>query len=107
MVEKGENGKQNEKLFDAVKRGATIEVEELLAQGVSADSRDDKERTPLIVAAEGGNPDIAQKLLDFGTDVNAVDLYGETALMASTYSGYIDVVKLLVSKRGRSGDTQQ
>lgn len=99
MEKKPENGRQTEieQMFEAVKRGATIEMKEQLDTGVSPDCRDKMERTPLIAAAEAGNVDVVQTLLDHGADVNAVDADGETAVMKATYGGYLDVIKLLVS----------
>lgn len=85
-------------LFDAVKRGEVGLVQELIAEGISVDSRDSKEKTPLITAAEDGNVDVVQTLLDAGADVNTVDVYGETALMAAAYHDQLNVVEFLVAR---------
>ena len=92
-----------EGLFEAVERGAVDEVETLLSQDVPIDCRDEKERTPLIVAAFEGKFDLVNKLIDLGADIDAVDVYGETALMAATYGAHLDVVKALV-ERGANTD---
>jgi hypothetical protein len=99
MAQALEDWKQSDigKMFEAAKKGATGEVENLLAKGISPDSRDDKERTPLIIAAEHGNADMVEMLLNQGADVNAVDVDGDTPLTAASYGGHIDVVKLLVA----------
>jgi hypothetical protein len=87
-----------ERLFEAVERGAADEVETLLSQDVPLDCRDEKERTPLIVAAFEGKLDLVNKLIDLRADIDAVDVYGESALIAATYGGHLDVVKTLVEK---------
>ncbi len=91
-------GSEGETLFDAVQRGAADEVEELLSQDVPIDCRDEKERTPLIVAAFEGKLDLVNRLIELDADIDAVDTYGETPLIAATYGGHLDVVKFLVSK---------
>jgi uncharacterized protein len=100
MPETQVNGQLNvaEPLFDAVKSGSVREVKELLAKGVSPDSRDTMGRTPLMIALEAKDVEIAQTLIDHGADVNAADVDGEPALMAATYSDCLEGVKLLVLK---------
>ena len=51
----------------------------------------------LLSAAEAGNIDRAQDLLNKGVDVNAGHL-GVTALIKASYYGHLDVVKLLLNK---------
>ena len=99
MAKKPTNGKPNgiEQLFEAVKRGDTKAVEELLAQGVPVDCRDKEERTPLMEAADRGHVEILKLLLDRGANTNAVDVDGETATIAATYADQLEVVQILHS----------
>ena len=96
---KTETGEQptQEKLFDAVKRGDTKAVEELLTTGGFVDCRDNMERTPLMEAAEGGHAEVVELLLNRGANVNAVDVDGETAAITATYADHLDVLKILHS----------
>ncbi len=97
MAKKPKNGQPTEidKLFDAAFRGAVEEVDELVAKGISPDSRDELDRTPIIRAAEAGKVDVVRKLLDHGADVNAIDVDGETATITATYGDHRDVVEVL------------
>jgi len=99
MAKKPTNGKPNEieQLFEAVKRGDTKPVEELLTQGVPVDCRDKEERTPLMEAADRGHVEIVKLLLDRGANANAVDVDGETATIAATYADQLEVVQILRS----------
>lgn len=96
IVGNGTSG-AHERLFDAVQRGDTNAVEELLSEGVPVDSRDDKERTPLMKASADGNLAMVMKCVDHGADINAVDMYGDTPLGAAAYRDHIEVVQFLVA----------
>ncbi|OOG49527.1 ankyrin repeat domain-containing protein [Rhodanobacter sp. C01] len=63
-------------------------VELLLEQHVIADQRLPNDATALMVAAAMGYPEIAERLLDAGSDVNAVDAAGRTALHAAAQFGF-------------------
>ena len=53
--------------------------------------------TPLIAAAETGQYEAAQLLLERGADVNKRMKRGQTALMFASYHGHIDVGRLLLA----------
>ena len=99
MAKKPTNEKPSEieQLFEAVKRGDTKAVEDLLAQGVPVDCRDKEERTPLMEAADRGHVEILKLLLDHGANADAVDVDGETATIAATYADQLEVVQILHS----------
>jgi ankyrin repeat protein len=89
----------NQQIFDAVKNGAGGMLEELLSRYVgSPDCKDDKGRTPVMVAAEAGDAALVGVCIEHNADVNAIDAEGETALMKAIYGGHLDVVKLLFSE---------
>jgi ankyrin repeat protein len=67
-------------LFKAVKERDVEKVRVILAKGVDPDVRDSRGRTPLMIAAYFGYPDIARILLEKGADVNARDNKGRTPL---------------------------
>src|SRR5579884_4174855 len=58
--------------------------------------RDDKQRTPLQLAARGGCLEVVQMLLAGGADVNTTDEKFQTPLQMASYYGFKDVVTLLL-----------
>lgn len=54
--------------------------------------------TPLHEAAHAGHTHIAQMLLDYGSDCEAVDHEGKTSLFMASAEGHLDTVKLLLSR---------
>lgn len=83
-------------LIDAIESGEVEMVEELLAEGVPADSKDDDGmKTALMYAAEGerGCLDI---LLAHGATVDFQSKHGETALMAAIKYGDVETVQVLL-----------
>jgi len=66
-------------LRDAAARGHTDAVENLLADGVSADSADKNGRTALMLAAQHGRVDVITLLLSKGANPNTRDKSGLTA----------------------------
>jgi uncharacterized protein len=50
-------------------------------------------------AISSGNAEHVGLLLDAGADINALDRYGQTALMNAAHKGHIEVVRLL-ARRG-------
>lgn len=55
-----------------------------------------KLQTPLMMAAQKGNDTVCNMLLDFGVNVNAFDIKGDTALHYSTAWGHLMVIRLLL-----------
>jgi ankyrin repeat protein len=73
-------------------RTATVSL--LLAAGASANAAAAAGKTPLLIAAGGGNAAIVALLLEAGADVNAVDQHGQTALMLGIR--HPDVISMLL-----------
>jgi ankyrin repeat protein len=84
-------------LFDAVAAGDTAAVQQALAGGAAVDSRAHDQATPLINAALGDRPDIAELLIGKGADVMARNSGGFTPLHAAAYSGSLPIAKLLLA----------
>ena len=82
-------------LHQAISRGDLATVQALLARGTDVDERDNGE-TALIVAAHT-RYDIVQVLLAAGSNVNAENPYGRTALMAAASRGNRDIVQSLLA----------
>src|SRR5277367_6482897 len=72
-------------------------VEYLLFRGANIETKSwHYERTPLIVAAEGGHKEVVRLLLDEGAKINAMDVWHLTALSWAVILGHESVVRLLV-----------
>ena len=56
--------------------------------------------TPLMVAAEKGSTELVNQLLKMGSDVNAVDGDGKTALTCAAMAGRVNNIKALASNPG-------
>lgn len=80
----------------AVANGDTAEVESLLDEGVSPNSKADDGKTLLMLAAYLGHTDIVELLIDKGADVNGKDQNGKTALIYAVEKGNLEIVKLLL-----------
>jgi ankyrin repeat protein len=83
-------------LFDAVKRGDTARVKELIEKGVDVNARDKDDWAPLDIAAYNGYASVAELLIKNGADVNARDNKGFTPLHFAAYNGHVDVAELLL-----------
>ena len=80
-------GDANELLYQAALKGDLTLVKEALDEGAEDDGQ------AFIVAAEAGNFEIVDYLLENGSDVNAADGH---ALVLASVSGNLDMVKYLV-----------
>src|SRR5437660_1684447 len=63
--------------------------------GANVNSRDEC-CMPLFLAAGEGRLESVRYLLDEGADINAREMYGNTALTEATYYGHIAVIKELL-----------
>jgi ankyrin repeat protein len=69
-----------------------------LKAGMSVDSRDAREWTPLMVAAFNGNEEMAALLIKHGANVSAQDFGGYTPLHWAAFNGYGEVIRLLIDR---------
>jgi len=64
------------RLFEAASRGKLAAVDKLLAEGVAPDASEEEDEelqvTPLMIAAEAGELEVMQRLIEAGADVNRV-----------------------------------
>ncbi|MBZ4409363.1 ankyrin repeat domain-containing protein [Myxococcus sp. XM-1-1-1] len=82
-------------LLAAARVGDTEIVSGLVKAGASAEARDERGFTPLILAAYHGHLDTVRVLLAAGVDACAGDKRGNTALMGAAFKGHADIVALL------------
>ena len=69
-----------------------------LKAGMAVDARDERDWTPLMVAAFNGKEAVAKVLIQHGADVKARDRGGYTPLHWAALNGYKEVVRLLIAK---------
>jgi len=73
--------------------------------------RDDRRKTPLHTAAMYGHVSNIHLLLEQGADIDAIDIFGESALHSAAYNGNDKVIRFLLDhgtnmeKRNNSGET--
>ncbi len=90
-------------LLTAAQKGDAETVGRLIAERVHIDARDDYGRTPLHVAAENGQAEVAALLIEAGADIEAqtTRIYNlfwfATPLMVAAQRGHTSVVESLIS----------
>lgn len=94
-----EKGARSTTLAVAAFAGDMESVRRFLAEGTAIDekSRYD-EPSPLFAAAMGGQPDVAEVLIDTGFAVDARDERGKTPLMTAAENGKAEVAKVLLDR---------
>ena len=97
MIDRVQQAKKNESLFEAARDGDIEQVKNLIAQGADFNAKDKGGRTALHHASNKGQVDIAKLLIKRGADVNA-SIKNEpwTPLLDAASSGQTQVVKLLL-----------
>ncbi|XP_023225582.1 ankyrin repeat, SAM and basic leucine zipper domain-containing protein 1-like [Centruroides sculpturatus] len=75
---------------------------QLLEKGAKVNVKDKHKMSPLHFASRGNHYQIMQKLIEYGTDINEVDYKGWTALMWASFSGYENIVKLLLDNKANT-----
>jgi|GEM_PF-2410326 len=98
-------------IFYAIRNVDYVSINVLLSDGVNTDTVDQEGNTPLMVAAEVGNPRIVDIILSHKPNVNKQNKQGDTALMIAAKTGQMEIVKKLtihnakISMHNKSGNT--
>lgn len=98
-------------IFTAIRSVDYVSINVLLSDGINIDTVDLDGNTPLMVAAQVGNPRIIDIILSHNPNVNKQNKTGETALMIAAETGQLEIVKKLVaheaniSTRNNEGNT--
>lgn len=86
-------------------------AQDLVQRGADLETRDEREYSPLVLAAFKGRTSVLRVLLEGGADAKAQDRHANSALMFAAQSGDLDAAKLLLaagadlSVRGQNGYT--
>lgn len=75
----------------------------ILERGVIPDWRCNEDRTLLMYVAGDGYTEAVRLLLEHGYDINAQDLYGDTALDHALYRDRRETAQLLLARGAKSG----
>ncbi len=73
-------------------------IQIFLSSGVDLEVRDDRNWTPLMIAAFNGNEEFAKLLIKCGARVSTQDKNGYTPLHWAAYNGHVNLIKLLIEK---------
>ena len=88
----------SEQLYDAVRRGNLVRVEEIIHGGlVDINWGSPKGKTALIAAIDEGRPDIALFLIQNGADVNKGSKHNYTPLHHAVMKKSVPMVEMLLS----------
>ena len=93
-------------LRNAIENNDIKHVKELIDEGANVNQADTRGVTPLWVAAQEGQLDVAQLLLDRGAEVNRPNIYGVTPLHIAVHNGHREIVDLLREAQDRTEKTE-
>lgn len=85
-------------LVAAAFKGDLAQVAAMITKGADVESKDQKNRTPLIFAASNGHTSVVEFLASKGADVNARDSGGRSALSYASRRSFNETAKFLVEK---------
>lgn len=81
----------------AIQNGNSVLVAEYLANGGEVNARDQRGRTPLMLAASKGHSELCALLLEYGADSSTRDDEGQTASEIARCDGWPEVALLIDS----------
>ena len=84
-------------LHAAAARGDVATIGNLLSKGAEIDARDDKGRTPLLVATHANRIDAARALIEKGADVNAKDDIEDSPYLYAGARGHLEILKMTLT----------
>lgn len=98
-VEREENPHYDKAFLKASFEGDAIMVKNFLKRGADVNMRSARGNiTPLLAAADGGHKNIVEILIANGSEVNAKDEEGETAMMHAVRKGHKETFEMLIAK---------
>lgn len=94
-------------LHDAAASGDTATLRRGLAEGLAVDARDDRGRTPLLVATHHDQVDAARVLIEAGADVNARDATQDSPYLYAGARGRQAILGLTLAHGADLGSTNR
>ena len=85
-------------LMEAAFTGKLDAVQSLVLEGVSPNTTDSEQHTPLMWAAFNGHTSVARYLLEKGAKIDAKDENGRSALMYASSGPHAETVELFLEK---------
>ncbi len=82
--------------MEAIDDGNWRLVEYFLDRGIDVNGTNDREETPLMIAAGEHQPQIVRLLIERGADVNYLNSEGRTALMYAAEEGADEAIRILI-----------
>ncbi|XP_071094926.1 ankyrin repeat domain-containing protein 17-like [Haliotis cracherodii] len=94
-----EGWSMDNQLHDACLEGNLNMVRRILSKGqLDVNSRDRRERTPVMAAACAGHKDVIKLLINAGSNVSLVEDHGYNILHIATCIGHVAMVKYILSQ---------
>ncbi len=93
-----------EAFFRAIETGDSVQIEQMIKDGIDVNIKDARGNTALMEAAARGYEKLVKLFIEKGADVNAKNDYGETALLLvvrhsqDMEKGPIEAVRWLLEK---------
>ena len=106
MIERVQQAKKSESLFEAVKKGDVERIKKLISEGADVNAKSNRiyNRTPLHIAAYEGHTHVVELLLSIGADIMAKDNEGCTPMYWAAVRGNKRIVELLITAGVDIGD---
>ncbi|KHD88127.1 MAG: hypothetical protein OM95_11355 [Bdellovibrio sp. ArHS] len=86
-------------MLEVVKRHDIDGVKEALRKRVNLEVTDSQRRTPLLIATENNDVEIAWLLISAGADVNAQDAKHETPLLRAGSDGRLQLLRMMLKAK--------
>lgn len=85
-------------LRKAAAAGDAVRVRELLADGAPLEAPDENQKTPVMLAAEGGHREAFKALADAGADLHRLALAQTDLLECAAAGGNVEVIRFLLDR---------
>ncbi|MFC7307014.1 ankyrin repeat domain-containing protein [Streptomyces monticola] len=82
-------------MLEAAREGDTQAVREAIGRGADLETRDDRRRTPLLLAATGDHVEAAKALVEAGADPDARDQQNDTPWLVTGVTGGAQMARAL------------
>jgi ankyrin repeat protein len=86
-----------DQIWKSIQKGDLLSLQKLKEEGVDLDSRDEKGRTPLMLAIQTGRLPLVEYLLENSPSIHSVDSEDKTALHYAVLSGRMDILERVLN----------